>query len=74
MFKEGGCKVQFDEFMDCGTQAEKEGSGVQYDQCVKLFDVMRECMQKNPKVFGHLMSDMNGEGSSKEKQQEASKK
>ena len=68
MFREGGCQSQFDKFMDCGTEAEK--GTVQYDECVKLFDAMRECMQQNPAVFAHLLPDVEGS----EQQQEASKK
>ncbi|GAX72573.1 hypothetical protein CEUSTIGMA_g29.t1 [Chlamydomonas eustigma] len=56
LFKEGGCNKQFDEFMDCGIEAEK-GSR-EYQECVKLFDAMRACMELNPTVFGPLLGDV----------------
>ena len=34
MFKEGGCKQQFDDFMDCGIEAEKGKRD--YQDCVKM--------------------------------------
>ncbi|KAG2454738.1 hypothetical protein HYH02_000575 [Chlamydomonas schloesseri] len=56
MFREGGCEKQFNAFMDCGVKGEK-GDG-DYKDCIPLFESMRQCMQRNPAVFGEVLNDV----------------
>ncbi|GLC37369.1 Oxidoreductase [Pleodorina starrii] len=56
MFREGGCEQDFNNFMDCGVRGEK-GEG-DYKDCVPLFEAMRQCMQRNPAVFGEVLKDV----------------
>ncbi|KAG2439976.1 hypothetical protein HXX76_004094 [Chlamydomonas incerta] len=56
MFREGGCEKEFNAFMDCGVKGEK-GDG-DYKDCIPLFESMRQCMQRNPAVFGGVLNDV----------------
>mmetsp|Transcript_21792 Transcript_21792/g.37187 ORF Transcript_21792/g.37187 Transcript_21792/m.37187 type:complete len:119 (+) Transcript_21792:72-428(+) len=53
MMREGGCEVPFHSFMDCGAAADKGERD--YTECLKAFEVMRECMSKNPEFFAPML-------------------
>lgn len=57
LMREGGCEPEFQAFMDCGAAAEK--GDTDYEECIKGFEAMRQCMEKNPEVFGPLLKDVN---------------
>eukprot|EP00798_Chlamydomonas_sp_ICE-L_P001360 gene1360-32723_t len=67
MMREGGCEPQFKAFMDCGAEAEKGERD--YEECIKGFEALRECMEKNPEAFGPLLSDVHGKEEAKEKEE-----
>ncbi|KXZ44736.1 hypothetical protein GPECTOR_63g61 [Gonium pectorale] len=66
MFREGGCETEFNvparfaplqSFMDCGVKGEK-GEG-NYQDCIPLFETMRQCMQRNPDKFKEVLKDVD---------------
>ncbi|KAJ9522643.1 hypothetical protein QJQ45_019710 [Haematococcus lacustris] len=56
MMREGGCEAAFEAFMDCGAEADKGNRD--YNDCLGLFEAMRECMMKRPDVFHPMLGSL----------------
>eukprot|EP00197_Chlamydomonas_leiostraca_P004030 CAMPEP_0202868958 /NCGR_PEP_ID=MMETSP1391-20130828/11470_1 /ASSEMBLY_ACC=CAM_ASM_000867 /TAXON_ID=1034604 /ORGANISM="Chlamydomonas leiostraca, Strain SAG 11-49" /LENGTH=129 /DNA_ID=CAMNT_0049549191 /DNA_START=20 /DNA_END=409 /DNA_ORIENTATION=+ len=72
MMREGGCEKEFHAFMDCGSEAEKGQR--EYQECIQMFNSMKECMERNPAVFSAMLGTMDetqGQGQGQQGAQES---